>query len=277
VVNSDAGSYNFDQVINATGYQSLLPKNIKSDLPFDIDVVYQPCLALSYNDKQPLKNPFSFIVMDGWFPCIMPYIDEMLTPDQSQTKYILTHGKYTIMASCETYEEAQTILSQITDSFIIEEIKPPSEFEINRFWPEFDNRFEYTGWKGEVLAKIRTKNEFRSAVTFTCPDDVIHVIPGKVSNIFDVEKEVIALIDNINCCSKNGYRFVINGVLNDAHTEIINKPEKNEHNTGFLNTFKELNSKNESNHVLLSLFKNINSPSLNATSSHSCNYTQQAL
>lgn len=235
----------FDHVINATGFHALLPDNIKTT--FDMEVIYQPCLALSYEDKKPKADPFSFIVMDGWFPCVMPYIDQKDNSEELRRKYILTHGSYTIMASCDTPEEANKILSELTDKFIADNIKPPSEHEINRFWPEFKERFEYLGWKGEVLAKLRTKKEFRSAVTFSSADDVIHVIPGKVSNIFDAEKEVLSLIANKNCVIKNGYRYIAGGVLDEAHAEIFEKPESNEQNTCFLNTYAELKLKEVSN------------------------------
>ena len=52
------------------------------------------------------------------------------------------------------------------DNFVAKKIKKPSEQEAARFWPEFTDRFEYDGWHGQVLAKLKTKSEFRSAVTF---------------------------------------------------------------------------------------------------------------
>lgn len=261
--------HQFDHVINATGYQALLPENIKADSPFEMEVVYQPCLALCYADKKPADLPFSFIVMDGWFPCVMPYIDNADDTKTEHRKYILTHGSYTIMASCDTPEAAHNILNGITDDFIETKVKPPAEHEINRFWPEFDQRFQYLEWKGEVLAKLRTKKEFRSAVTFASPDGVINIIPGKVSNVFDAEKEVIALIENKNCQVINGYRYVEDGVLAQSLMEITEKPDPDEPNTCSLNTYAELNSTAASPGKIISKFKdavaefNINSTDLN--------------
>ena len=52
--------------------------------------------------------------MDGWFPCIMPYIEG----DERNTyrKYIVTHGKYTIMGSFKTPEEAHTCLARVAEA-----------------------------------------------------------------------------------------------------------------------------------------------------------------
>lgn len=236
--------YSFIKVVNATGCAAYLPTNISTVSPVSMEVIYQPCLGLVYADKQSGPKPFSFIVMDGWFPCVMPYLDESVPgvdasfqeiqqqqqygeeeeeeyyevtdlqdncfvadkvedteshsiPNEQplvpsidgvdaaavstighRRKYVLTHGNYTIMASCASYKEASGILEQLDDTFIAERIQPPSEREINRFWPEFKDRFEYLGWKGRVLAKLRTKTEFRSAVTFAHPAPIIHIIPG---------------------------------------------------------------------------------------------------
>src|SRR5690606_32930840 len=100
----------FDKVINATSYQAFQPE--LADFPFDVEILYQPCLALLYKDTAPSALPFSFIVMDGWFPCLMPYISnkEPANPTQLDSfhrNYILTHGKWTIMGTYYTATEAR--------------------------------------------------------------------------------------------------------------------------------------------------------------------------
>ena len=97
----------------------------------------------------------------------MPYIDEADgEAGASNRKYILTHGSYTIMASCDNPTAAYAVLNDITDEFIEEHIKPRCEHEINRFWPNFSQRFRYETWKGEVLCKLKTQKEFRGCVTY---------------------------------------------------------------------------------------------------------------
>ena len=48
----------------------------------------------------------------------------------------------------------------------------------------------FTGWKGRILAKLRTKTEFRSAVTFACPSPIIHIIPGKIGADSHVNRHI---------------------------------------------------------------------------------------
>jgi len=239
IFSNKRGPLKFDFVINTTGYQSLLPE--PSYLPFKMEIVYQPCLALVYEDHKETALPFSFIVMDGWFPCIMPYDNKEKSNSDKKRKYIVTHGKWTIMGSYKTAAEANSPLSTVNDSFINDSVKPRCEDEVIRFWPEFKGRFRYLTWVGAVLAKIKTDREFRSAVTFQCQlNDVIYVIPGKVSNIFDAGREAISLVRNKNIISEQYCRYVKNGILSDSKNEILEKP-KGSRNTCNLQTYRQKN------------------------------------
>ncbi len=231
---SNNEQHTFDLVINATSFQSFVPTSLFTNFPIDMEVVYQPCLGLIYQDTQPKEKPISFIVMDGWFPCLMPCIDE----DPFQHHYLLTHGSYTILGSLPTQEEAYDLLNQINDDYILNYTKPKSEFAMNQFWPDFKGRFSYDHWKGTVLAKIKTKSEFRSSVVFEY-EGMIQIIPGKVSNVFDAEREIMSLITNIDCMQQNDVRFVRGGVLDQARHEIEDKPATGEANTCNLNTYIE--------------------------------------
>ncbi|KTD23575.1 Protoporphyrinogen oxidase [Legionella lansingensis] len=230
----DGAEINYDYAINTTGFQALVP-DITDKFPVPMEVVYQPCLGLKYRDTKPQGKPISFIVMDGFFPCVMPCIED----DPFKNTYILTNGAYTILNSCKTPEEAYAVLNQLTDDFVKTKINTRSQDEMKRFWPEFGQRFEYEGWKGAVLAKIRTKTEFRSAVTFA-KDRVIYMIPGKISNVMSVGPEVQALLEDSHCLTENGIRFVRGGVLDGARTEIMTKPTLNEPNTCNLQTYDTL-------------------------------------
>lgn len=59
--------YEFEKVINASGYNSvLLNSSINENFPFSMATMYQPCIALVFEDLHPTsEKPFSFIVMDG--------------------------------------------------------------------------------------------------------------------------------------------------------------------------------------------------------------------
>jgi len=237
VVRDKTKAQRFDKVINATSYQAHLPK--EDDFPFDMEVVYQPCLALVYEDTKPNEKPISFIGMDGWFPCMMPVCDNE-KPDMATREYIVTHGKWTIVGSYEDPASAKHILSQLDDKFVESYNKQVTENEMIRFYPDFHERFRYVGWRGEVIAKPKTKKEFRSAFTYE-KDGIIQVFPGKVSNVFDIEEEVLALFEGkeevIEC---NGYRFLKNGVLCTSSLEITEKPHPDEPSTTNIQTFHDL-------------------------------------
>lgn len=233
-INNQEGEH-FDKVINATGYQSLLPD---SPPPCGVEVSYQPCLGLLYEDKKPQEKPFSLIVMDGLFPCIMPYLHEA---NGVNSTYLLTHGLYTIMASKPTVADAEEVLSRINDEFIKTQVQPHCEAEINRFWPEFAERFRFIGWKGTVLAKLKTSSEYRSAVTCE-KNNIIHVIPGKVSNIFDAEQETKELLNpaSPHILEKDGFRYVAGGALDKGKQEIADHPEPHTRHTTNLQTYNHL-------------------------------------
>jgi len=244
-ITNDGALHSFDKIINTTGYQSVIPSAIKQNFPIDMEVIYQPCLALCYEDTTPLAKPISFIVMDGWFPCLMPYVDKR----PFENKYILTHGNYTIMGSYDDQQKAYAVLNELTDDFVISKIKLNVEREMCRFWPSFSERFHYSGWKGTVLVKLKTQREFRSAVTFEY-NNVIYAIPGKVSNIFNAEHEAIALINNQQCVVEKGIRFMRDGILDKARAEIEEKPIPGQPNTCMLNTYDELSQTSVAQHSI---------------------------
>ena len=198
-----------DQVVNATGYQSLIPKAFDDLLPARAEVYYQVCLGLEYVDTRPSERPISRIIMDGWFPCLMPMITNN---EQRQTMYVATHGLHTMVASCRRLVDAEEILRGLTDTFVKTKVKEPTEREMIRFWPEFHGKFRYVGWKGVVQAKLKTRTEFRSSVTFG-HDGVIYVFPGKISNVFDAYDEIKILLAGSRCIEKNGVCYPSNGVL----------------------------------------------------------------
>ncbi len=223
----------FDYVINATSYKAFLPNH---PLPFDIEVIYQPCLALFYHDKNPGDKPISFIVMDGFYPCLMPY-DDRENKNEPIKKYIMTHGKWTIMGSYKNLEEANQALARVDDNFVLTNIKPSCESHMSYFWLNFLKRFEYTGWESAVLAKIKTGSEFRSALVFKDPDGVIDVFPGKITSIFDAQREVLSLMqDSDNTIDYNGYSYPKHGMLTQrAHK--WKQDKEDERSTSRLQTF----------------------------------------
>jgi len=230
-----AETYLFDHVINATSFQSLLPKE---PLPFRMKIIYQPLLALKYEDQSPGEKPISFITMDGMFPCIMPRIETSDSKAEIRN-YIVTHAKYTTVGSYENAQKAYEIYSLINDNFSNEKVRKQAEEHINRIWPLFSKRFKYKGWTGTVLGKIRTSREFRASVTFQSTENgVIYVFPGKITNVFNAENEALKLMKNIKGIqtSIEGYRYVAEGILDEAKKEITEEITDTSRNTCYLQT-----------------------------------------
>lgn len=240
----------FDHVIDATSHQceAFLLKHIS--LPFQFR--YQICMALLYRDKKPTSDkPFSFIVMDGAFPCIMPYME-----DQSgEKRYILTHGKYTIIGTFEHLNEAKICLDQV-DAVVADKVRVYCEKDIRRFWEGFNSdRFEYRGYKKTILVKLRTEREFRSAVTYQSKSEeqgsVIHIVPGKITNAPDAAREVYKLIQreapvtetngDSSVIETNEYNYVKGGVLDRGMSEIKEVPhEEDKRNICSMQTWQAL-------------------------------------
>jgi hypothetical protein len=227
----------FDHVINATSYQSFIPKI--SGFSLDMEVVYQPCLALIYLDQKPEALPVSFIVMDGFFPCLMPYQDTRHDDGKLDNTYILTHGKWTILGSYAQPEQAQQALKSLPEMLVKNTIRLCSEKAMMQFWPEFCDRFKFVGWKGTVLAKMRTGPGFRGSVTFA-NKGIIHVFPGKINNVYDAEREVLQLLQNEDVLQKDDYQYVRGGVLDLSLHEIVEKPRPGDQDTCSLQTLADL-------------------------------------
>jgi hypothetical protein len=204
----------FDFVINATSFKTLLP----SELHFNI--FYQACFALVYEQNSPTTLPFSFIVMDGNFPSLMPYDDR---PDKNTpiSKYVLTHASITLSKPCKTLEDAKNIYSKMHLS--MKDIKSNCENELMRFYPKFDKEFTYIDYMGVILAKVKTLEDFRGAVTFKS-GGIIYFIPGKISNVFQASREALSLINSENIITEENYSYVEGGILDRVKKSAIKQP-----------------------------------------------------
>lgn len=159
--------------------------------------------------------------------------------------YILTHGSYTILGSFDQAKEGEKLLQSLDDASVESRIKPCVEAEITRFWPHFLDRFIYKGWKGSILAKLKTCSEFRSSLTFE-RDGVVHVFPGKVSNVFNAKDEVMRLVNDEawkkanGVRDENGIRFAVAGALSTAQKEIGQKPGALDRHTSNLQSYAQM-------------------------------------
>lgn len=217
-------------LVNATSYQALLPEK-PLDLFLHIKIFYQPCFGLVYK-RNEAKKPFSFIVMDGQNPSLMP-CDDRLDKSQPISNYLLTHAKYSILERFATLEEAEKRFFEIDDQYINDYIKPQCEVEIKRYWPGFFEEFTYSTWMGSVLVKLETQEDFRAALTFREEErKIVHIIPAKISNVFQVAREVLSFleVDSEKIIRKGNYSYIKDGVLDLMYNEKESIPAFKESN-----------------------------------------------
>lgn len=224
----------FDRVINATSFKAHIPRS----LPYPLKVIYQVCLALVYEALNPPEKPKSFIAMDGLFPCVMPY-DIRENETTKINYYILTHAKYTNIMTSNNLHDAENFLKYEVPA-LMPEVQRQSEADILRFWPGFSSEFRHIGYRGVVLVKPAAETEFRSAITFE-ENGIVHIVPGKVSDVFHVAREVKTLLSNnpslISCDGE--FRYVKGGVLDKGKLE-LSLPLSGDRNTSGLQTHTEL-------------------------------------
>lgn len=106
-------SFRFIKVVNATGFQTMIPRAFERNLPLHAEVYHQVYVGLHYMDLHPPKKPISRIIMDGWFPCLMPLIMDDQRP---QTDYVVTHGAYNSTASWHPVDGWKMQSSSLRDS-----------------------------------------------------------------------------------------------------------------------------------------------------------------
>lgn len=238
IVRNNQSSVVSDFVINTTSFQSLLPQ--KESLPFGIEIVYQPLIALLYQDKDShlYAKPLSFTVMDGWYPAISPYDNSEQECAEDLRKYIVTHAKIGIIASYSNVAEAYDVLLRL-DNHDKESIGHNIANEVAKFWPKFAERFTYHSRLETVIAKIKTERDFRNSLTFQdAKNDVIYVVPGKINSIFDAERDVKSFLDNKNIYeSEEGYRYVEDSMLLDSRAEVTEKPIDTKRSTYLLQNY----------------------------------------
>lgn len=187
--NNVINNIKYDYIINCTYFKYFLPKQI----PLNIDIFYQSCLTLYYKDNIDDNKPFSFTVMDGWYPCIMPYENTWQTP--KNRTYVLYHAKYSILGTYKSISDANDMINKLTKEIINNDIKPLFEKDISKYYPGFKDRFEYTGYNTSIATKIKSQSEFRSSIVFSdSENDIIHVFSGKINNIFNAADKVLDII-----------------------------------------------------------------------------------
>ena len=224
----------FDGVVNATGFQQFTDSF--KDNPLNVEVVYQAAIGLLYRDKLAgSKENFSLLFLDGANPCLMQCGDD---------RYILTHGKYTLLASRRSPEEAKQALQKAEELNLVEaKVKQNVEADLQRYYPGFLDRFEYVGYNGGVIAKILSETEMRIGYGIQSSDGVVHAMLGKITNAPAVARECVRLVEDDNLVTLNDVRFPKDGVFDRCKQHFSERPQHNgKHYACLMNPYPELST-----------------------------------
>lgn len=184
-----------------------------------------------------------FIVMDGWFPCLMLYDDG---EEKENSQYIVIHGKWTILHTFSTEQKAREhLFKDMHNKELHHKVEQACTTHLSSFYPQFSERFKPIDWKLNVLAKLKTDKEFRSTIVFQDAEtSIIHIIPGKVGGVASAAKEIQALLSpELNegkILHEDGYCYVADGVLSKGKEEASEKPKDLSRNTCGLHTAEEI-------------------------------------
>lgn len=197
-----------DYVVNATAFQDLLP----SQLPDNIEVIYQPTLAFLYEAKDPNLNLSSVTFMDGANPAFMPYHD-----GSGKNKILVTHCTHGILSTYKTISDANTLLANITDKEL-KELRKKFEHDLHSLYPAFDEEnFSYLGPLTAINTKMVSDMDYRST-TVVKAGRLSYVIPGKIGDSVLAGKELLELISNKqeNKSQTSGFEYVSMGTYDKA-------------------------------------------------------------
>lgn len=162
----------FDRVINCT-YQTWMQY---------ADVIYEPCATLLYATKTDHARQLALTFMDGPFCSIYPYDGGL------STLYSVRNSRIA-GAKCTRADGAKSLLAQV-DKRQIAGIRYAAEAEAKRYFPAFDDHYEFEGWHGAVRAISRSRADAR-VCNVAQDEKVIHVMSGKIDSIFHAEREVL--------------------------------------------------------------------------------------
>lgn len=215
--NKNIYSESFDHVVNTTAFKSLLPKD---PLPFNMSIVSQLCAVTLVEDQLPQSfKPFSFTVMDGRYPCVMPYLDG------KKNQYLVYHSLYSIVATFSSQKESWNYLNDVIDEdFLYKNVTNPTLDDLVRFIPNSRSRFKVIGTKTGIVQKVDTNSEYRGPIVFQSPEGMIYSISAKITNVCGAANDVL-LLSNRNqhkdiLSTESGYRYVAGGTLDHAKGEV---------------------------------------------------------
>lgn len=147
---------------------------------------YEPCVTFLYGGSWDK----AVTVMDGPLPSMYPHYAQ----DSSGGAVVsLTSAKYTPLAKVKTWEEAQAVLTDLTEGDLKRQ-RTALEEQISYYYPEFRDQYQY----GEARLAVRAMPI--SASDARLPGVEMHgrritVRAGKIDAIFDAGDRVMELVN----------------------------------------------------------------------------------
>lgn len=150
--------------------------------PVDVDR-YEPCLTAILGGP----TDKAVTIMDGPFGGIYPW-------DEHRGLNSLTSAKYTPLARCATWDQANDVLNGLTEVAIagrIEEMRAQMEY----YWPESRNLYSVVGHRVGIRAMPKSAADARIVDVVRVDDRTIRVRAGKIDAVFQAEALVLEMIE----------------------------------------------------------------------------------
>lgn len=203
------GNEEFDEIVNATNYLDIQSPPIKLD---GMDIVYYVSIGLVFKDKAPDDMSYSFMTGNNSYINLTPYHnDNDLHSTGNYPKCFLTSDEFTIAGYFSYYETAHVLQTKLYNdsTFIDEFVEPNCRNLIKQFWPKFSERFQYTNYRIRIETKIRNCNALPLHCVFK--SEVISIISNRLSDIFNVSREIVCLVENKKIIYNRGISIVQDG------------------------------------------------------------------
>ncbi|MHA1949709.1 MAG: FAD-dependent oxidoreductase [Candidatus Thorarchaeota archaeon] len=141
------------------------------------DMSYEPCIMFNYEAKT--KHP-AVTIMDGPLCTIYPKKDNIYT-------------LYSVNHSPLGEKDHPSVARMISNQYDLEEKQKEFEEQVVNYIPEFHKHFKHCGYELSMRVSI-TDNTDKRVPEVCRVDNVIHVLPSKIDNIFHAVKEVEKLL-----------------------------------------------------------------------------------
>lgn len=143
---------------------------------------YEPCITTIV--KGPAEKAVT--IMDGPFPSIYPW-------DEEQNLNSLTSAKFTPLARCATWEEANSVLNSAT----VEEVAARGNAmleQMRNYWPDVRDLYSIVDYKLSIRAMPKSAADARLVDIVRTGERSLRVRAGKIDAVLHAEKAICELI-----------------------------------------------------------------------------------